>query len=216
MIRILLVDDHTLVRAGLERLLAQADGIDVVGVADSGEVALTMASECKPDVVLMDLSMPGMDGIEATRQMAQDEPDARVVMLTAHSDRDRVTRALDAGAVGYLVKDSDPATLIDGVRTAARGDSPMDSRAARVLLYQRAKATTEPQLSARESEVLALVAEGLANKNIARKLGISEKTVKAHLTRVFAQIGVGDRTQAALWARENMPDLVTSTDQLSN
>lgn len=204
MIRVLLVDDHSMVRAGLQRLLEQTSDIEVAAVTHRGELAVSLDAELLPDVVLMDVSMPGQSGIESTRQICTNRQEASVVMLTASADRDRVIEALDAGAVGYLVKDSDPAVLIDGVRAAANGDVPLDARAARALLDSRQRLPV-PKLTEREEEVLALVGQGLANKTIARQLGISDKTVKAHLTRVFAELGVSDRTQAALWAREH-PD----------
>jgi DNA-binding NarL/FixJ family response regulator len=201
MITVLLVDDHILIRAGLQRLLEQTGEITVAAVADRGDTAVLMDAELEPDVILMDVSMPGMSGIETTRQIRANR-DASVVMLTASTDRDQILDALDAGAIGYLIKDSDPAVLIDGVRAAANGDAPLDARAARALLENRARKTTE--LTKRETEVLELVTHGLANKAIARRLTISEKTVKAHLTRVFAELDVTDRTQAALWAQEHL------------
>jgi DNA-binding NarL/FixJ family response regulator len=149
----------------------------------------------------MDLSMPGTDGIEATRRIGAELRDTRVVVLTSFSDRERILDALDAGAIGYMLKDAEPEELLRGVRAAARGESPLDPKAASALLgavADRRAATDE--LTAREREVLALVARGLPNKLIARELEISEKTVKAHLTSVFQRIGVTDRTQAALWA----------------
>ncbi len=204
MIKVLVVDDHELVQAGLVRLLDQADDIVVCGVAGSGPDAVDSDRSLAPDVILMDLSMPGMDGAEATRQILAQRPDARVVMLTAHTEAERVMDALNAGAVGYLAKDADPRTLIDAVRSAAGGESPLDPRAARALLDNRtAPQTVNPVLSDREIEVLSHVAAGLPNKQIARELQITEKTVKAHLTKIYAQIGVSDRTQAALWAVEN-------------
>jgi DNA-binding NarL/FixJ family response regulator len=202
-IRVLLADDHSLVRAGLERLLATADDIEVVGGAADGEEAVILAAETSPDVVLMDLSMPNLDGIEATRAILGQNEHVQIVVLTSLSDRDRILAALDAGAVGYLLKDSEPEALIGAVRAAARGESPLDPKAARAVLS--ARATHErARLSDREQEVLRCVAAGMPNKLIARELGISEKTVKAHLTRVFQQIGVTDRTQAALWAKDNL------------
>lgn len=203
MIRVLLVDDHTMVRAGLRRLLEQAADIDVVGAVDRAEAALVLDEEMEPDVVLMDVSMPGKSGIEATREICARRSDVSIVMLTATTDKDQVLAALDAGAVGYLVKDADPAALIDGVRAAANGEAPLDARAARSLLDVR-QAKPSHSLTCRETEVLGLVAQGMSNKAIAVRLGISDKTVKAHLTRVFAQLGVSDRTQAALWAREHL------------
>ncbi len=202
MIRVLLADDHGLVRAGLERLLATAPDIEVVGGAADGAEAIELAAETRPDVVLMDLSMPNVDGIEATRAILAAGDDVQVVALTSLTDRERILAALDAGAVGYLLKDAEPAELIGGVRAAARGESPLAPKAARALLEARGE-TGRAELSRREREVLRCVAEGKPNKLIARELGISEKTVKTHLTRVFQQIGVTDRTQAALWAREH-------------
>ena len=203
MIRVLLVDDHTLVRAGLQRLLAQTSDIEVVAVAERGEEAVTLATELLPDVILMDVSMPGQSGIESTRKICESQHDAAVIMLTASTDRQQIIEAFDAGAVGYLVKDSDPSVLIEGVRAAANGDAPLDPRAARAVLDSRRR-DNGPSLSVRETEVLRLVSDGTANKLIARRLGISESTVKAHLTSVFSELGVSDRTQAALWAREHL------------
>jgi DNA-binding NarL/FixJ family response regulator len=199
-IRVLLVDDHALLRAGMARLLDLADDVTVVGSAGSGAQALEMAAALRPDVVLMDLSMPGMSGVEATRRLLRARPDTAVVVLTSFADPDLVVDALDAGAVGYLLKDAEPDSLVGAVRAAARGESPLDPRAARVVLTTRSRSAGALALSGRETEVLVLVAEGLANKQIARTLGIAERTVKAHLTSIFSQIGVTDRTSAALWA----------------
>jgi DNA-binding NarL/FixJ family response regulator len=202
-IRVLLAEDHGLVRAGLERLLATVEDIEVVGAAADGAEAVELAAEATPDVILMDLSMPGMDGVQATRAIVAAHEDVQVVVLTSLTDRERMLAALDAGAVGYLLKDAEPRELIEGIRAAARGESPLAPKAARALLTARAEAE-RAELSEREREVLRCVAGGMPNKLIARELGISEKTVKAHLTRVFQQIGVTDRTQAALWARQNL------------
>jgi DNA-binding NarL/FixJ family response regulator len=204
MIRIVLADDHKLVRAGLATLLDSTDDMSVVGEAENGSRALELASELRPDVVLMDLSMPVMDGVEATRELMRSQPDSIVVVLTSFSDHARVTEALRAGAVGYLLKDSDPRDLLAAVRSAADGHAPLDPRVARALLPRTESASLEDGLSVRETQVLRLVAVGLANKQIGRRLGISERTVKAHLGRVFRHIGVSDRTSAALWAREHL------------
>ncbi|MGA8980264.1 MAG: response regulator transcription factor [Pedococcus sp.] len=205
MIRVLVVDDHAMVRSGLTALLLASGDIAVVGQAPDGRVAVTQARDHQPDVVLMDLSMPVMDGAEATREVLAVAPDAKVVVLTSFSDRDRVNAALRAGAVGYQLKDGDPSELLAAVRAAAAGHAPLDPRVARVLLPTLGEQTGDG-LSPREREVLRLVAQGLANKQIGRALGISERTVKAHLGRVFREIGVVDRTSAALWARDHLPD----------
>jgi DNA-binding NarL/FixJ family response regulator len=205
MIRVLLADDHRLVRAGLAGLLGTAADIEVVGEAADGQQAVELSAETAPDVILMDLSMPVLDGIEATRQVLAGSPDAKVIVLTSFCENDRILAALQAGAVGYLLKDSDPADVVRAVRDAAAGDVPLSPRAARALLpaQQPRRVATEDALSVREREVLALVALGLPNKSIARRLDISEKTVKAHLTKVFATLGVADRTSAALWAQRH-------------
>jgi len=202
-IRILLADDHDVVRRGLTALLDGTEGFAVVGAAADGEEAVTLAGEHDPDVVLMDLSMPGVDGIEATRRLMAERPESRVVVLTSFSDRERILDALDAGAVGYLLKDAEPDELLRGIAAATRGESPLAPKAARAVLTARAESRPAAELTAREQEVLGLLAEGLANKQIARRLGIAEKTVKTHLTSVFQSIGVTDRTQAALWARNH-------------
>jgi DNA-binding NarL/FixJ family response regulator len=202
-IRVLLAEDHAVVRSGLLQLLGDLDEMEVVGAATGGEEAVGLAAEHKPDVVLMDLEMPGMDGIEATRRIREGDPEINVVVLTAFSDRSRILAAIDAGAVGYLLKDAEPDELIRGLHAAARGESPLAPKAAQALVAARAEQQTDPELTPREREVLALLADGLPNKLIARRLDISEKTVKAHLTNIFQRIGVTDRTQAALWAQRH-------------
>jgi DNA-binding NarL/FixJ family response regulator len=200
---VLLADDHLLLGVGLTALLEATSDLIVVGHAIDGVQAVDMADRLRPHVILMDLSMPTMDGVEATRIIHASLPDIRILVLTSFSDSTRVRDALRAGAIGYLLKDCDPATLVASVRAAARGHSPLDPRVAGNLLPTHPASSTGPQLSPREREVLALVCEGLPNKQIARRLEISEKTVKAHLTSVFRAIGVNDRMQAGLWARRN-------------
>jgi DNA-binding NarL/FixJ family response regulator len=200
-IRVLLADDHPMVRAGLEQLLEAEEDIDVVGAAADGCEALTMVGELGADVVLMDLSMPVLDGVEATRRLSSVAPDVRVVVLTSFADRDRILAALEAGAAGYLLKDAEPYELLAGVRAASRGEAPLAPRAASAVLSKLPSA--RPVLTDREVEVLSLLGEGLANKLIAAELGISEQTVKTHLTHIFGRIGVSDRTNAALWARRH-------------
>ena len=203
MIRIVIADDHAVVRAGLAQLLGTFPDVELVGAASDGEEAVALCADRSPDVVLMDLEMPVLDGIEATARIRAAQPAVAVVVLTSFSDRERILRALDAGAAGYLLKDAEPDELGKAIRAAARGEAPLDPKAARALLSSRASTGAAAALSERERQVLAMVAEGLPNKVIARRLSISEKTVKAHLTSVFRQIGVTDRTQAALWAQRN-------------
>jgi DNA-binding NarL/FixJ family response regulator len=204
-IRVLIADDHAVVRGGLEQLLSTAPDIEVVSMVADGEEAVAAAAKERPDVILMDLSMPVVDGIEATRRIVAHDPDAHVVVLTSFSDNRRIMDALGAGAIGYLLKHAGPDELLGAVRAAAAGDSPLDPKAARAVLEERRTTGRPSDLSPREQEVLLLVRKGRANKQIARDLGITERTVKAHLTSVFARIGVTDRTQAALWAERNLP-----------
>jgi DNA-binding NarL/FixJ family response regulator len=204
MIRVLIVDDHAIVREGLTRLINSTGDIEVAGTASEGNAAVDAVVQLAPDVVLMDLSMPVLDGIEATRRIMAHAPGTQIVVLTSFSDQRRIVDALQAGACGYLLKDAEPDELLRGIRAAAAGESPLDPKAARVMLDTQRTARGDDAMSAREREVLTLVAQGLANKQIARRLGISDRTVKAHLTRVFRAIGVSDRTQAALWAREHL------------
>ena len=204
MIRVVIVDDHAMVRSGLIQLLTGAGDIEVVGAAGNGEEALPIVTETQPDVVLMDLQMPVVDGVQATRDIVAAAGHAQVVVLTSFSDAERIVAALDAGAVGYLLKDAEPHELVEGIRAVARGESPIHPRAARQLLTARAtRPAVRPQLTSREVEVLQLVRRGLSNREIARRLGISERTVKTHLTSVYQRIGVLDRTQAALWAEHH-------------
>ena len=202
MIRVLVVDDHAMVRTGLVAMLAADGDIEVVAQAADGRAAVTEAVAATPDVVLMDLSMPVVDGVEATRSVLAALPSTRIVVLTTFADQDRVRRALAAGAVGYQLKDAEPETLRDAVRAAAKGNVPLDPRVAGALLPRVSRAADV--LSAREREVLLLVTEGLANKQIAHTLDIAERTVKAHLGNIYRNIGVVDRTSAAMWARDNL------------
>ena len=206
MIRVLIVDDHAVVRRGLETLLRSVEDIHVVGTATGGEAALACATELTPDVVLMDISMPNLDGIETTTRMLADHPTMCVVMLTSFSEQSKVFDALAAGANGYLLKDATPDQLISGVRAAYAGDSPLDPKAARMLLNARRGAAVVPLLSPRETDVLRHVTMGFTNKQIAERLGIGERTVKAHLTAVFHKIEVPDRTRATIWAKDNLPN----------
>ena len=204
MIRVLVADDHVVIRSGLEQLLSTVDDIELIGVVSDGAAAVTMALAERPDVVLMDLSMPVMDGIEATRKITTANANVHVVVLTSFSDNRRIVEALRAGASGYLLKHASADELLSGIRAAAAGDAPLDPKAARVMLDAQRATPNRPDLTARELEVLQLIAAGDANKQIARKLGITERTVKSHLTNIFATIDVTSRTQAALWAAEHL------------
>jgi len=200
-IRVLIADDHEIVRAGLGRLLDAAPDLEVVALAGDGAEAVALAERHSPDVVLMDLEMPGVDGVEATRRIARADGGPSVVVLTSFSDRGRINDALDSGAIGYLLKESEGAEVVAGVRAAARGASPIDPRVAMTLVQERRSAGTAEGLTDREREVLGLVGAGVANKQIALRLGISPKTVKSHMTHIFRRIGVRDRFEAAMWAR---------------
>ena len=203
MIRVLVVDDHAVVRRGLSDVLGAAPDIAVVGAISDGGLAAAAVTELEPDLVLMDLNMAGLDGIDATRAVLAARPATKVIIMTSFCESARVRAALEAGAVGYLLKDAEPEDIIKALRDSLTGGVPLSPQAARALLPspRRAGNTSADALTAREREVLALVATGLANKSIARRLTISEKTVKAHLTRVFTVLGVADRTSAALWAQ---------------
>lgn len=205
MITVVLVDDHRVVVEGLKLLLEAFDDVTVMGSATDGDTGAELAISLTPDVVLMDLSMPGCDGVQATRRIAADAPQTAVVVLTTSGDREQVLRSLDAGAVGYLMKDTDPQALHEGIRAAAAGGSPIDPRVARALVETRRTGATGPRplLTSKQREVLELVAAGLPNRLVGKRLGVSEKTVKAHLTQIYAAIGVTDRVQATLWARDH-------------
>jgi DNA-binding NarL/FixJ family response regulator len=195
MIRVVLVDDHPVVRVGLRGMLAVADDLTVVGEAGSGDEALTLVATVRPDVVLMDLRMPGIDGVTATARIVERFADVRVLVLTTYDTDTDILRAIEAGATGYLLKDTPIGTLVDAIRAAARGETVLAPPvAARLLTRMRAPAVE--QLTPREVEVLALVARGLSNADIGRQLFIGEATVKTHLLRAFAKLGVNDRTAA--------------------
>ena len=208
MIRVLIADDHAVVRQGLRTFLALQDDMEVVADAADGEEAVRAAREHAPDIVLMDLVMPNMDGVEATRRIASERPATRVIALTSFLEDDKVLPAVRAGAAGYLLKDVGPPELVRAIRTVHGGEALLHPAvAARVLEEVAAPAPpapapprSEPGLTPREREVLALVARGLANKRIAQELGIAEKTVKIHVSRILHKLGVADRTQAALYA----------------
>jgi DNA-binding NarL/FixJ family response regulator len=195
-IRVLIADDHAVVRQGLRTFLDLQDDIEVVGEAADGAAALVAAERLSPDVVLVDLVMPGVDGIEAIRRLRALVPRARAIVLSSFVDDDKLFPAVRAGAAGYLLKDVEPQELVEAIRTVHAGGALLHPRAASRLLEEIA---TDP-LTPREREVLSLIARGMANKVIARELALSEKTVKAHVSNILAKLGVADRTQAALYA----------------
>jgi two-component system, NarL family, response regulator LiaR len=205
-IKVMIVDDHAVVREGLRAFLDLQEGMQVVGEASDGEHAIEQALALSPDVILMDLVMPRLDGVGAMRELRRTAPDARVIVLTSFLDDDRLLPAIQAGAAGYLMKDVEPAELARAVRAAHAGDAILDPTvAARVVRVIADGATpagplSQDRLTRREHEVLTLIAHGYSNKRIAAELGIAEKTVKAHVGRVLAKLGVADRTQAALLA----------------
>jgi DNA-binding NarL/FixJ family response regulator len=201
-IRVLIADDHGVVREGLRAFLELQDGIAVAGEAADGEAAVLEAERLRPDVILMDLVMPRLDGVAAMRALRERVPSARVVVLTSFLDDDRLLPAIRAGAAGYLLKNVQPRDLARAVRLAAAGETLIDPAVAARLVDSLAddRGREEAELTAREQEVLALIGRGFANKRIALELGISEKTVKTHVGHVLAKLGVSDRTQAALYA----------------
>lgn len=200
-IRVVVADDHPIVRVGLRRFLDSRDGIEVVGEAADGEQAVARAARLQPDVVLLDLVMPVLDGLGAIERILARDPDARVLVLTSFAGEDQVLPALRAGASGYLLKDADPAEVERAVRAVAAGESPLDPAVAgRVLRAVRPGSDPLAALTPREREVLGLLARGLTNRQIARELVVAEKTVKTHVSAVLAKLGLADRTQAALLA----------------
>ena len=203
MIRVLIVDDHAVVREGLRTCLELQDGIAVAGEAADGEQAIMQAEALLPDVVLMDLVMPRLDGVGAMRELRRRLPQTRVIVLTSFAEDERLLPAIQAGAAGYLLKNVAPAELARAVRAAHAGEALLDPVIAARLVDAIAQPAGEPapeRLTAREQEVLALIARGYSNKRIARELGIAEKTVKTHVGHVLAKLGVTDRTQAAVHA----------------
>ncbi|MDP4098386.1 response regulator transcription factor [Paenibacillus sp. P96] len=206
-IKVLLVDDHEMVRIGLAAVLGTEDGIEVVGEAGSGEEGIRLAAEYQPDVILMDLVMDGMDGIETTRQVLKQQPQCRVIVLTSYLDDEKMYPVIEAGAFSYLLKTSRAGEIADAIRAAARGQSVLESQVASKMMDRfrkpQAQAPAHADLTEREMEVLRLLAQGKSNQDIADELIIGIKTVKFHVTNLLAKLGVEDRTQAAIYAYKN-------------
>jgi DNA-binding NarL/FixJ family response regulator len=206
-IHVLLVDDHAVVRRGLRGFLELLDDIEIVGEAENGRLAIDAARSLRPDVVLMDLLMPVLDGVAATAALKDELPDLQVVALTSFIDEDRVTAVIEAGATGFLLKDAEADEVAATIRSAHRGEVRLDPAVARILARRvarsRAPASPEASLTDREREVLSLIAHGLGNQAIADRLGITERTARTHVSNILGKLALSSRTQAALWAVEH-------------
>ncbi|MCL4393947.1 MAG: response regulator transcription factor [Chloroflexi bacterium] len=207
-IRVVIADDHLIVREGLRLILETAADIELIGEAADGAQAVEMAGELKPDVVLMDLQMPRLDGLAAIDRIRAQQPEIAIVILTTYNEDDRMVRGLRAGALGYLLKDTDRETLLNTIRAAARGETLLKPEIVQRVLARARSAASAPQrdlpgLTERERQVLALIVRGAQNKEIAARLNITERTVKAHLASIFNRLGVNSRTEAAAVAVRN-------------
>lgn len=206
-IKVLLVDDHEMVRIGLAAVLGTEDQIEVVGEASNGLEGIRLALEYRPDVVLMDLVMDGMDGIETTRKLLQQHPDCKVIVLTSYLDDEKMYPVIEAGAFSYLLKTSRASEIAQAIRAAARGQSILESQVAAKMMNRfrqpKQEAAPHEELTDREMEVLRLIAKGKSNQEVADDLFIGVKTVKFHVTNILAKLGVEDRTQAAIYAFKN-------------
>jgi two-component system, NarL family, response regulator DegU len=206
-ISVMIADDHSMVRQGLKQILELEDDIAVVAQAANGEEAVRLAREHKPDVILMDINMPGTNGLQAIKELKQDKHPYKVIVLTIHQDREYLFKTLQMGSEGYVLKDAEPSVLIEAIRNVFRGQSYIQPNMTRELVKEFNRVTLhekdkqdENNLTSREIEVLDLIAEGMINKEIAKQLYISEKTVKNHVSNIFKKLNVSDRTQAAIYA----------------
>jgi NarL family two-component system response regulator LiaR len=202
LIRVLIADDHYVVRQGLAALLLPRNGMEVVGEAATGREAVDLARSLQPDVILMDMMMPEMDGPEAISLIKQENPKARILVLTSFGESKQITAAVQAGALGYLLKDSSPDDLLHAIRGVHRGNLVLPQDLARKLMQPQPDATALDQLTERETDVLRLLAQGQSNQEIARNLHITMTTVRSHVSNILMKLGVSNRTQAALVARE--------------
>jgi two-component system response regulator DegU len=206
-ISVLIADDHTMLRQGLKQILELEDDIEVVAQASNGSEAIQLAKEHRPDVILMDINMPGINGLQAIKQIKDERLTSRIIVLTIHEDREYLFKTLQMGAEGYVLKDAEPKVLVDAIRNVHSGRSYIQPNMtmelvrefSRVTMHERDK-DCDSNLTAREMEVLKLIAEGMINKEIAKALYISEKTVKNHVSNIFRKLNVSDRTQAAIYA----------------
>jgi two-component system, NarL family, response regulator LiaR len=217
-IRILIVDDHTIVRKGIRALLAEIEGMEVVGEAGDGEAAIAQSAALQPDVTLMDLAMPKLDGIEAIRAIKLNQPESRILVMTSFATDEKVFPAIKAGALGYLLKESEPEELVQAIRQIHRGESSLHPAIARKVLQEITHPPDRPPtpnpLTEREGEVLRLVAQGLGNQDIARKLNISDPTVRTHVSNILGKLQLATRIQAALYAlREGLVGLDDGTER---
>ena len=217
-IRVLIVDDHTIVRKGIRALLTEIAGIEVVGEAADGQEAVAQANSLRPDVILMDLAMPKMDGIEATRQIKTSQPESRILVMTSFATDDKVLPAIKAGALGYLLKESAPEDLVQAIHQIHRGEPSLHPTIARKVLQEITHPADRPPtpdpLTRREAEILLLVAQGLSNQDIAGKLHISDPTVRSHVSNIMSKLHLATRIQAALYAlREGLVSLDAGGEQ---
>jgi DNA-binding NarL/FixJ family response regulator len=206
-INVLIADDHSMVRQGLKQILDMEEDIAVIAQASNGSEAVRLTREENPDVVLMDINMPGTNGLEAIKELKQEKNPAKIIVLTIHEDREYLFKTVQMGAEGYVLKDAEPYVLIEAIRCVSKGQSYIQANMTkelvrefnRVTLHEKDKGP-DNNLTVREVEVLGLIAEGMINKEIAKKLFISEKTVKNHVSNIFKKLNVSDRTQAAIYA----------------
>lgn len=209
-ISVLIADDHSMVRQGLKQILELEDDIIVTAQASNGDEAVKLAREKKPDIILMDINMPGTNGLQAIKELKQDKYPFKIIVLTIHEDREYLFKTIQMGAEGYILKDAEPSVLIEAIRNVFKGESYIQPNMTkelvkefnRITLHEKGK-NEENNLTAREIEVLQLIAEGMINKEIAKQLYISEKTVKNHVSNIFKKLNVSDRTQAAIYAFKN-------------
>lgn len=206
-IRVMIADDHPMIRQGIKQILELEEDLIVIAQAANGDEAVLLAKEYKPDVILMDINMPGTNGLQAIKELKQDKHPFKVIVLTIHQDREYLFKTLQMGSEGYVLKDAEPSVLIDAIRSVSRGQSFIQPNMTKELVKEFNRVTLnekdkrdENDLTSREIEVLDLIAEGMINKEIAKQLYISEKTVKNHVSNIFKKLNVSDRTQAAIYA----------------